>query len=581
MIRDNFRVLTVDLSTNRGNVVSLEGRDEEAGGSGLAALLFNKYGHPNKPWDDPDQPLIFAIGPLTGYFPLMSKTVGAFKSPYHDQYAESHAGGRSALALRFADLDALVIVGRAKGPVCLSVGQKHLEIKDVSFLWGRDVFFTGKTLRNMFPGGGHRSILRIGPAGENKCAFACINLETYRHFGRLGAGAVMGAKNLKGIVIQGGSSFALPGGKKYTNLFQEVYSKATDTDMMGKYHNLGTAANLEPLNKLKSLPWRNLQQTSDPAIKDITGDRFADDTLLRNMACSGCPVGCIHIGFVREKFMEPNQYLYRQVSYDYEPIFATGSMLGVTNTFAVLDIMEIVEKMGLDVMSGGVALAWATEALEKGIISEKETLVDLKFGDAESYKEAVRHLGMGSNEFYRLLGQGVLKAAEHYGGTEFSCVLGQEMAGYATGEVFFTAQSLGFRHSHLDTGGYSYDQKHKDKNVGKVVDFLVHDEESRVFLTSMVSCLFAREVYNEECLADCLQSVGYAALADNMESVSRHIQKLRWQIRVATGFDPKEMSIPKRFTEVSTWKGPVDENYLNNLKSEYARRILELAEDVV
>ena len=73
-------------------------------------MLFGKYGHAEKPWDDPDQPLILAIGPLTGYFPLMSKTVCAFKSPYHDQYAESHGGGRSALSLRFADLDALVIL---------------------------------------------------------------------------------------------------------------------------------------------------------------------------------------------------------------------------------------------------------------------------------------------------------------------------------------------------------------------------------------------------------------------------------------------------------------------------------------
>ncbi len=158
-------------------------------------------------------------------------------------------------------------------------------------------------------------------------------------------------------------------------------------------------------------------------------------------------------------------------------------------------------------------------------------------------------------------------------------MLGQEMAGYATGEVFFTAESLGFRHSHLDTGGYSYDQKHKEKNVDKVVDFLVRDEESRVFLTSMVSCLFAREVYDKECLADCLKSVGYSALADNMDAVSRHIQKLRWQTRVATGFDPQGVSIPKRFTEVTTWKGPVDEDYLNALKSEYGKRIMELAED--
>jgi aldehyde:ferredoxin oxidoreductase len=579
MIRDHFRVLCVDLSTGRGNVVSLDGRDKEAGGSGLAAILFNKYGLADKPWNDPDQPLIFAIGPLTGYFPLMSKTVCGFKSPYHDQYTESHAGGRSALSLRFADLDALVITGKANKPCCLSVGSRHIELKDAHYLWGMDIQASGKMIRGMSGSSGHRSILRIGPAGENGSAMACINVDTYRHFGRLGAGAVMGGKNLKGVVINGDSSFDLPENKDYPKLFQEVYRELTDTEMMSKYHNLGTAANLESLNKIESLPWRNLKQTSDPAIEGITGNRFADDTLLRNSACSGCPVGCIHVGFVREKFMKENQYLYRQVSYDYEPIFAVGSMLGVTDNFAVLSIMDVVEKMGLDIMSGGVALAWATEALEKGIISEKETLVPLKFGDASSYKEAFHHLSMGSNDFYRLLAQGTLKAAEHYGGEDFACVLGQEMAGYATGEVFFVSESLGFRHSHLDTGGYSYDQKHKEKDLEKAVNFLVKDEESRVFLTSMASCLFAREVYKEERLADCLQSVGYGALADNMEAVSRHIQKLRWQTRVATGFDPNGVIIPKRFTEVTTWKGPVDEDYLNNLKSEYAKRIMEMGEE--
>ena len=78
MIRDHFRILMVNLATGRGNVVTLEGRDTVVGGSGLAALLFSKYGHPDKPCDDPDQPLIFSIGPLTGYFPLMSKTACAF-----------------------------------------------------------------------------------------------------------------------------------------------------------------------------------------------------------------------------------------------------------------------------------------------------------------------------------------------------------------------------------------------------------------------------------------------------------------------------------------------------------------------
>ena len=139
MIRDHFRVLVVDLSAGKGKIITHEGRDEFVGGSGLAAHLFDQFGQPDRPWDDPDQPLIFAIGPLTGYFPLMSKTVCAFKSPYHDQYAESHAGGRSALSLKFADLDALVIVGRAPTPACLAVGSHHLQIQDVHFLWGKNV----------------------------------------------------------------------------------------------------------------------------------------------------------------------------------------------------------------------------------------------------------------------------------------------------------------------------------------------------------------------------------------------------------------------------------------------------------
>lgn len=579
MIRDHFRVLVVDLGTGRGSIATVDGRDRVAGGSGLAALLFARYAKPERPWNDPDQPLIFAIGPLTGYFPLMSKTVCAFKSPYHDQYAESHGGGRSALALRFADLDALVVTGRATRPSCLALGSRHLEVKEVHYLWGKNLYTTGKMLRSMFKGSGHRSILRIGQAGESGSAMACINVDSYRHFGRLGCGTAMGCKNLKGIVINGDGSFPLVDSREYPKLFQEVYTKLTGTDMMSKYHDIGTPVNMAVLNAVQSLPIRNLQRTTDPGVADITGEKFAELALLRNAACAGCPVGCIHIGFVRERFQKENQYLYRQVPYDFEPIFAVGSMLSVENCFAVLGIIDVAEKVGLDVMSAGVALAWATEASEKGIISDKETIVRLAFGDSEGYKKAMQHLGEGANEFYRLLGQGTLKAAEHYGGKDYACVLGLEMAGYATGEVSFVSQALGLRHSHLDSGGYTYDQKEKSKDPAKAVDFLVKDEQGRVLLTSMVACLFARGVYTDALLASCLSSVGYNTLADSLDQVSRNIQKLRWKTRLATGYRPDEVTIPKRFSELTTGKGPVDGQFLESLKTAYAQRILELARD--
>jgi aldehyde:ferredoxin oxidoreductase len=576
MIRDNFRILVVNLATGRGKVETLEGRDTVVGGSGLAALLFSKHGLPGKPWDDPDQPLIFAIGPLTGYFPLMSKTVCAFKSPYHDQYAESHAGGRSALALRFADLDALVVTGKAAKPSCIAVASQNLLVKELPFVWGKDVFESGRMLRGLVKrGGGHRTIMRIGPAGENGSAMAAINADTYRHFGRLGGGAVMGRKNLKAILIEGDASFSLPDSKEYPKVFQETYTKLTGKDMM-KYHDIGTPINMAVLNEMKMLPIRNLQRTTDPAMSSISGETFADDVLLRNAACAGCPVGCIHIGFVRERYTKEHRYIYRQVSYDHEPIFAVGAMLSVTNPFHVLAIIDMSEKVGLDVMSAGVALAWATEATEKGIISNNETIVPLSFGDTEGYKQAMDHLGRGANEFYALLAQGTLKAAEHYGGKEYACVLGQEMAGYATGEVFFASQALGLRHSHLDSGGYSFDQKEKGKDVSKAVDFLVKDEQGRALLTSMVACLFARGVYTDEMLTACLKTVGYGSIADNLGPVGRNIQQLRWKMSLATGYKPEEVTIPKRFYEVETAKGPVDSDYLNTLTKEYAKAIREL-----
>ena len=576
-IRQDFRVLLVDLTTRHTHIVLLPGRETYLGGSGLAAMLFEKYGNPTAPWNDPCQPLIFAIGPLTGYYPLMSKTVCGFLSPYHGQYTESHAGGRSALALRFADMDALVVTGRASVPCVLSIGNRHMEIKDAPFLWGKDVFTTGKMLRHMLPGSGQRSIWRIGPAGENGCAYACINVDTYRHFGRLGSGAVMGAKNLKAIAMMGDASLPLPAGSEgYAKDFAEVYKLVTETKMMSKYHDRGTAGNVAALNELKSLPWRNLQATTDAAIDGISGETFAKETLLRNTACSGCPVGCIHIGYLREKFMADNRYLYKQVAYDYEPIFSLGSMLGMTDGFAVLGLMDAVEREGLDCMSGGVALAWATEALEKGIITEAETLTPLKFGEAEGYKVAIAHLGAATNEFYRRLGSGTRKAAAHYGGDDFACVLGQEMAGYATGETFFVSEALSFRHSHLDSSAYSADQKPQDKDAAKVVAGFVKDEASRCILTSMVGCLFARGVYTPERLGLALNALGYKGVAENLTEAGEAIQKLRWRLRMRCGYDPMNATIPKRYSEVVTWKGGTDTVYMEELRRAYATKLVEL-----
>jgi len=564
-----FRILLADLGSARGEY-----------GSGLAAALYMEFGRPDLPAFDPAQPLIFAIGPLTGCFPMMSKVVCGFKSPYNERFAESHAGGRLALSMRYGHIDALVIVGRAKTLSCLSAGIRQFGLTDVHYLKGLDVFTTGKMLRKMHKGGaGHRSIIRIGPAGENLSHFACINVDSYRHFGRLGAGAVMGSKNLKAVLVEGASAMPAPEGKDYAALYKDVHMQLTTTEMMTKYHDLGTAQNMAVMNKLHALPWRNMQTTHDDEnIDRVSGETFARELLLRKTACTACPVGCIHVGLLREQFAKHNDVLYRQVAYDHEPVFATGSMLGMTSASDVLAVLDEIERQGLDAISGGVALAWATEALEKGIVTEEETLTPLKFGDSVSYREALGHLGSPPNEFYRLLAKGTMVAAEKYKGEDYACVLGQEMAGYATGEVFFVSQAMGLRHSHLDSAGYTYDQKNNDKDVAKAVSFMVEDERQRCGLTSMVSCLFARSAYTEESLGKALDVLGYPEVAANFSQATHNVQKLRWKTKFATGHDPSEVKIPKRYREIVTWKGPIDSQYLDDLQAAYAVEIRKLAQ---
>ncbi len=579
MNSETFKVLMVDLDRQKGDLIDFGNAKEMLGGSGLGAALYAAYSQPDLPANHPDQPLIFAIGPLTAYFPLMSKVVLTFKSPYHEQFAESHAGGRLAMAMRFAGYDGVVIRGIAKTPACLIIGGRTLEIVDVHYLWGQDVLATGKWLRRIHRShSGHRSILRIGPAGEKQVAFAGINVDTYRHFGRLGGGAIMGAKNLKGIIVIGDTNLELPRGKDYQKLYKTIYQEMTQSDVMRKYHDLGTAENMIPLNEMHAVPWRNMQATRDDAAAEISGEKFAQELLLRKTACAGCPVGCIHVGLLRENFADDHEYLYRQVSYDHEPIFAAGSMLGVTRAGNVLMLLEEMERQGIDVISAGVGLAWATEALAGGVIAEKETLVPLRFGNAEGYRQAVRHLGNRTNEFYYLLGQGTLTAAKAYGGEEFACVLGQEMAGYATGEAFFVSQAYGLRHSHLDSAGYSFDQKSPNKDLWAAVEFFLEEERRRVQLTCMVSCLFARNVYTQERLQECLSVVGREQAAVSLPAQTKRVQAERWRLKFASGHDPTQIKIPKRFSEITTWQGPIDQDFLNQLAHGYQEAVRELAQ---
>ncbi len=573
----HIKVLYIDLKNNKIKIEHREDLYEYLGGVGTASKLLEENMRPELDPLHEDQPVIFSIGAASTIYPVVTKTVAMFVSPLTGELGESYAGGRLALTMFMAGYDAIVITGKAKKPSYITINSNNVEFKDARAIWGMSSDDVGGIIREREPGSGKRSIIRIGPAGENQVSFASACVDTYRHFGRLGLGAVLGSKNLKAITVIGDRNIPVKNFKDYFKVYQEIYKKVTDTEIMAKYHDLGTPINVEPLNEFGALPTRNLQSNKFEHAEAINGETFAKNNLVRKLACTGCPVGCIHIGQFRREFDQGYEYESVSVGYDYELIFSLGSFLGIKTTDEILQLIEVVEQMGLDAMSAGVALGWATEALANKLVTEEDTIVPLQFGGTADYIKAVRYMASKENDFYSELSKGIAKAAARYGGSDYAMnFAGNEMPGYHTGYGSVVGAAVGARHSHLCNGGYSVDQSMKELDKEKLVDSIFKEEKERCMLNSLIICLFARKVYDRETILKALNAIGYECTDENLTEIAEKIYKTKLRIKKALGFYLKGIKLPKRFFETPTMNGTLDEAVAYELIDMYNEKVNEL-----
>ncbi|MBT9142751.1 MAG: putative oxidoreductase YdhV [Dehalococcoidia bacterium] len=577
------RVLFIDLEQK---VIAVEQREDLngwLGGVGIATCLFKENLLPEEDASHPGQPIVLAIGPMSTIYPLVTKAVAMFRSPLTGELGESYAGLRLAMSMRFAGYDAIVIKGQADAPVYLTVTPRQVQFNDARGLWGLSIEESGHILRKLSPGSGHRSTLRIGRAGEKQVAFACVVVDTYRHFGRLGLGAVFGSKNLKALVIHGDLDIPIVNSAKYNRFYEKIYRQTVETDIMEKYHGLGTTGNVEPLNALGALPVRNLQASSYPEAVNLSGETFARETLIRKLSCSGCPIGCIHIGLYRRQFALGHEHEYESVAvaYDHELVYALGTMLGLTDHRHVYALIEKVEQLGLDAISAGVALAWATEAQEQALIGRQELQVNLSFGRMAPYLTALDNIVSQPTAFYQALARGTWFAAEQYGGSQFACTLGRnEVAGYHTGYANIIGQAFGARHSHLDNAGYAIDQELQNKTPAatpeEIVEKIVREEELRNALNCLIICLFARKIYQLPVVAEALSTLGLCWTEEELFRLGQKIYREKMALKKAMGFRPEEIIIPARFLETSAMQKRLSPEFLESLRRRMVEKLAAL-----
>lgn len=574
------RVLYVDLTRRR---FAIEERPElfaaGLGGAGAAIRLLEEECPPGTDPLAPGNPVILAVGPLVGLYPIASKTVAMFKSPHTGNLGESHAGGRSAVAIRMAGYGAIVLRGASAAPVYLVLADGTVHFRDAAALWGmRSAATVGSVIRERESGRGERTIMRIGRAGERGVTYASVITETYRHFGRLGLGAVLGSKKVKAIVVAGRRALLPPDRKAYRAVYDEIFQAATASPLMRKYHELGTAMNVLPLNALGALPTRNLQAGAFAEATAISGERLAEQHLGRRVACAHCPVACIHLATLRLPYPhDPYFFKTTMIGYDHELIYAAGSLLGGSDVPGMLQLLDEAEVQGLDVMSMGVVLAWATEALEKGLITTQETDgLELAWGNYPAYIAAAQRIVAQPNDFYRALARGVEHAAGLYGGSEFALAFGgNEMPGYHTGPAVHLTYLTGARHSHLDSAGYGVDQKALGQPLtpADVAEALVQEERWRQVLASLVVCFFARGVYTPEVVLRALAAVGFERSAEELTQLGVETLRRKQAFKAREGFDLANVRIPRRILETPSAWGTIDEAFLREAMAAYGEKV--------
>jgi len=545
---DGVKVAYIDLSKEKAEVRDRSDLSRYFGGAGVAFKLLSEYEEVLR--EDalhPEQPIIFSKGFFTGIYPCATKVAAAFKSPLTGELGESHAGGNLSYAMASAGLDAIVIEGASETPVRIRIDESGIEIKEADKLWGLSCF----EVENMLDG---RSKLYIGEAGEIQIPFACVTVDIYRHFGRLGLGALFGSKGLKAITISGKKRIRVK-----SSYYQEILKRIKEDNDLKKYsEGYGTSENTAMMNEVGGLPAENLQANRFD-VEGITEDAFAK-FLVEKKTCSGCPIRCINVA--KRDADSP------KIAYDYELIYSFGPLLGIGKAEEILELVERVERYGLDAMAIGNLLAWATEACEKEMLGLP---VPLKFGATENYLKTIDKLVEGEG-IYKDLRKGTEEAAAIYGGKDFALTLGKNaMAGYHTGYALILGQAVGQRHSHMDNNAWFLDfEKYPSEEV---VDELISDEKKRCLMNSMGLCLFAISVYDLKTISEGLNAIGIDKSEEELFEIGGEIFEIKQEIKCTCGFEYEKLSFPERLFETESMNGFLNRETVDKMLKRYVERM--------
>ncbi len=468
------QTLHVDVGQGRieARPVDLRMKELLIGGRGFDLWLLWQAVGPETRWDDPENLLCIASGPLGGTpgYPGSGKSIACALSPLTGAVVDSNVGGYFGPYLKFSGFDALAVGGNGAGDLVLLVDgvDRRVVLYRAEGL-EQDAYALSAQLTRHFGGKRPRdiSVVSTGP-GACHTRMGCLNFSwydggrgrvRYKQAGRGGLGTVMARKGLRAMVARWdsvGLDTNAPADRDALKRVSRLHSQEVrELDpKQNEMARIGTTHIVTIMNEFDLLPVHNFRFGSHPEASNLGKDVYGRIFDKGFDGCwMGCAVACSH--GVKDFVPLTGPYAGQKVFVDgpeYETIAGLGSNIGVFDPFTVLELNFYCDAYGLDTISVGTAMAFAMECFEMGLITAEHTGgMALHFGNRSAALTLLHQMARGEG-FGAVVGQGVRRMkgifAERFGADPaLMADIGMESKGLEFSE-YVTKESL------AQQGGY-------------------------------------------------------------------------------------------------------------------------------
>ncbi len=333
---------------------------------------------------NPDVPLIFGSGVLTGIVPSAARGNATSWSPESGVIMDSNAGDYFPSFIRMNGIDHLILYGRASGWILIRIREGQLEFLDAAAYAGLDNIDLRERIPQDFGGTWTRDLamVNITRAGENLVLTSAIMGGPKACYARGGPGAKMGSLKVKAILVQG-QTRDFETAQPYKGYNRTIAQKLLDTSVVKHaLKTMGTPFLYKPSRILGAMGTKNNQLTT-------WTDRLDADHITPYRpgmtGCFRCPVNCRPLNQLNSDLSDKYG---RGDGPEYVTLGKFGPNVGIDRVEPVIRLNNICNDLGLDTASTGSSIAWAMELFQRGIITLADTGgLDLTWGNADTIEQ--------------------------------------------------------------------------------------------------------------------------------------------------------------------------------------------------